>query len=159
MAMAGMAASHRDLRCVLHPSSSTLTLRCRVQNTSQNYKKALDLRSGAGMQRTARSCSWSRMKYMSHPMMVGDLSQAAGGGADNATVRYYIDGEETASIEFKPPLATGVGFDDLALWGTAKAGHAAKSGAWNINYRIPFQRSARVTLQHWSRTLPAPCCS
>ena len=47
-------------------------------------------------------------------------------------------------------LATGVGFDDLALWGTAKAGHAAKSGAWNVNYRIPFQRSAKVTLQHWA---------
>ena len=49
-------------------------------------------------------------------------SPAGGGGSDNATVRYYIDGEETASIEFKPPLATGVGFDDLAVWGTEKAG-------------------------------------
>jgi hypothetical protein len=77
-------------------------------------------------------------------------SPAAGGGCDNATVRYYIDGEETASIEFKPPLATGVGFDDLSLWGTEKAGHGAKSGAWNVNYRIPFQRSAKVTLQHWT---------
>ena len=48
-------------------------------------------------------------------------SPAPGGGADNATVRYYIDGETTASIEFKPPLATGVGFDDLAVWGTEKA--------------------------------------
>eukprot|EP00729_Bicosta_minor_P014382 gene14382-25916_t len=57
-------------------------------------------------------------------------SPAGGGGSDNATVRYYIDGEETASIEFKPPLATGVGFDDLAVWGTEKA--------------------AKVTLQHWT---------
>jgi hypothetical protein len=66
---------------------------------------------------------------------------------DNATVRYYIDGETTASIEFKPSLAAGVGFDDPAVWGTKLAGHGALSGAWNLNYRIPFQRSARVTVQ------------
>jgi hypothetical protein len=79
-------------------------------------------------------------------------SPASGSGADNATVRYYIDGETTASIEFKPPLATGVGFDDLTLWGTAMAGHGAKSGAWNIQYRIPFQvRGASV-----AKTPPPP---
>ena len=33
-------------------------------------------------------------------------------GTDNVTVRYYIDGEADASIEFKPPMAAGVGFSD-----------------------------------------------
>ena len=63
-----------------------------------------------------------------------------GAGTDNATVRYYVDGEESASIEFKPPMATGSGYDDLTVWGTAKAGHGATDGAWFINYRIPFQQ-------------------
>ena len=71
-----------------------------------------------------------------------------GAGTDNATVRYYVDGEQTASIEFKPPMATGSGYDDLTVWGTAKAGHGAKDGAWFVNYRIPFQKSVRVTVQH-----------
>jgi hypothetical protein len=47
-------------------------------------------------------------------------------------VRYYIDGEATASIAFKPPLATGVGFDDLALWGNEKASDGAKKGGWSV---------------------------
>ena len=63
-----------------------------------------------------------------------------GAGTDNTTVRYYVDGEEIPSIEFKPPMATGAGYDDLTVWGTAKAGHGAKDGAWFINYRIPFQQ-------------------
>ena len=49
-------------------------------------------------------------------------------------------------------MATGAGFDDLTVWGTSKAGHGAKDGAWFINYRIPFQKSVRVTLQ----VLPPP---
>jgi hypothetical protein len=85
-------------------------------------------------------------------------SPASGSGLDNATVRYYIDGEATASIAFKPPLATGVGFDDLTLWGTEKASHGAKKGGWSINYRIPFQKHARVTVQkHAGITHPQIC--
>ena len=34
--------------------------------------------------------------------------------ADNATVRYYVDGESQPSIEFKPSMAAGAGFDDQA---------------------------------------------
>ena len=30
-------------------------------------------------------------------------------------VRYYVDGETTASIAFTPPLAAGVGFDDADM--------------------------------------------
>jgi hypothetical protein len=34
-------------------------------------------------------------------------------------VRYYVDNETTASIEFNPYLAVGVGFEDgQAPWGT-----------------------------------------
>ena len=33
-------------------------------------------------------------------------------GTDNVTVRYYIDGEQEPSIEFRPPMAAGVGFSD-----------------------------------------------
>ena len=43
-------------------------------------------------------------------------SPSPGAGTDNATVRYYLDGEAQPSIEFKPPLAAGVGFDDLTVW-------------------------------------------
>jgi hypothetical protein len=33
-------------------------------------------------------------------------------------VRYYVDGEEKASIEFEPGMAAGTGFDDIAApWG------------------------------------------
>ena len=66
---------------------------------------------------------------------------------DNTTVRYYLDGEAAASIAFKPPLAAGVGFDDDTVWGQALASHASGQSAWSIKYKIPFRRSARVTLQ------------
>eukprot|EP01050_Picozoa_sp_SAG11_P013020 SAG11_NODE_1491_length_4810_cov_1.999363_7_plen_327_part_00 len=83
---------------------------------------------------------------MTHFWLTGGPSP--GSGTDNATVRYYVHGEAVASIAFKPPMATGAGFDDLTVWGTSKAGHGAKDGAWFINYRIPFQRHVRVTVQH-----------
>jgi hypothetical protein len=55
-------------------------------------------------------------------------------GTDNVTVRYYIDGESIASIEFKPPMAAGVGFNDDAANGdptgmaSAKIGRAGMGG-------------------------------
>ena len=66
-------------------------------------------------------------------------------------VRYYVDGETTPSIEFEPPLAVGVGFDDSAApWGTKWFGIGAGKGqgqAWFHNFKIPFQNSVRVTVQ------------
>jgi hypothetical protein len=53
-----------------------------------------------------------------------------GAGTDNATVKYYVDGEAEAAIEFKPPLATGSGFDDLTVWG-AFSGHNNMWNQWN----------------------------
>ena len=37
---------------------------------------------------------------------------------DNATIRYYIDGETLPSIEFQPYLACAAGFDDQTTWAT-----------------------------------------
>lgn len=68
---------------------------------------------------------------------------------DDAVFRYYIDGEQTASIEFTPSLACGVGFNnDEAPWGTAWFGKGSASGGWFHNFRIPFQKSILITGFH-----------
>lgn len=61
-------------------------------------------------------------------------------------MRYYVDGEVEASIQFKPSLAAGVGYDDDAVWGTAKVGHGSNKGGWFMNMKIPFGSSIRVSL-------------
>ncbi|KAH3756429.1 DUF2961 domain-containing protein [Pelomyxa schiedti] len=64
-------------------------------------------------------------------------------------VRYYVDGELDASIEFEPPLACGVGFgDSQAPWGIHWFGKGANSGSWFNNFIIPFKSSIVVTVQH-----------
>lgn len=72
-------------------------------------------------------------------------------GTDNVTVRYYIDGEATASIAFKPPMAAGVGFhDDSANGDPTGMAHRligrAGMGGWYVNLKIPFGVSVRVTV-------------
>jgi hypothetical protein len=68
---------------------------------------------------------------------------------DEAIFRYYIDGEDTASIEFTPSFVCGVGFDDdQAPWGTAWFGKGSASGGWFHNFRIPFQKSIHITAFH-----------
>lgn len=63
-------------------------------------------------------------------------------------VRYYVDGEEEASIEFQPALACGTGFgDERAPWGNSIIGHGASVGGWYHNLKIPFYKSIKVTLQ------------
>ncbi|KAH3765899.1 DUF2961 domain-containing protein [Pelomyxa schiedti] len=67
----------------------------------------------------------------------------------NMIVRYYIDGEATASVEYQPGLACGVGYNDnQAPWGTQWVGKGAADGSWFNNIMIPFQRSIVVTVQH-----------
>lgn len=62
-------------------------------------------------------------------------------------VKYYIDGEKEASIQYQPALACGVGFnDDSAPWGTKWFGKGAKTGGWYWNFRVPFQTSIRITV-------------
>ena len=63
------------------------------------------------------------------------------------TVKYYVDGESTASIQFDPALACGTGFDDTtAPWGNKLFGKGAKTGAWFWNFRVPFYASVRITM-------------
>jgi len=65
------------------------------------------------------------------------------------TIRYYIDGETTASIQFNPGLASGVGFNDpQAPWATKWIGKGANDGSWWNNIRMPFQKSIRITWQN-----------
>lgn len=76
---------------------------------------------------------------------------------DGTMVRYYIDGEKEASIQFLPPLACGTALnatsDDSAPWGTKWFGKGAKDGAWFHNFRVPFQ-SIRITIQHLTGAHP-----
>ena len=68
---------------------------------------------------------------------------------DFAWVRYYIDGERTASVAFQPSYACGVGFGDSTAgvpWGTKWFGKGAKLGGWFTNVRVPFGKSVRVTM-------------
>jgi len=75
---------------------------------------------------------------------------------DNATIRYYVDGETTPSVEFKPPMAAGVGFDDAQPnWGTSKIGRGSDLGGWFVNIKIPFGRSVRTTIALASGSKPA----
>jgi len=50
-------------------------------------------------------------------------------------------------------MAAGAGFDDqTAPWGTQWMGKGAKNGAWNLNYKIPFQQSVKATVQGMDET-------
>lgn len=67
---------------------------------------------------------------------------------DFAWIRYYIDGETTASVQFQPPMAAGVGFDDqTAPWGNEWIGKGSTIGGWYNNFRVPFYKSINVTFQ------------
>jgi len=69
-------------------------------------------------------------------------------------IRYYIDDEETASIQFFPPMACGSGFNDQHNpWGLKWFGKGAHDGAWFNNFRIPFGSSVRITAQSTNGTL------
>ena len=66
-------------------------------------------------------------------------------GTDNVTVRYYVDGESSAGIAFKPPMAAGVGFDDQATgWGNAKIGRAGMGGWYVWDSQLTAGRPYRV---------------
>jgi len=65
------------------------------------------------------------------------------------TMRYYLDGETTASIPFNPGLACGVGFNDAqAPWATKWIGKGANDGSWFHNIKVPFRKSIRITWQN-----------
>jgi hypothetical protein len=66
---------------------------------------------------------------------------------ERTTFRYYVDGEETPSIEYIPSQACGVGFDNQAgPWANKWFGRGATLPTWFHNFRIPF-KSIKITFQ------------
>lgn len=69
-------------------------------------------------------------------------------GAENTHIRYYVDGEETPSIDMQLYMGHGIGFgDNHAPWATKYVGKIGKQNGIYNNYRIPFGKSIRVTAQ------------
>ena len=69
-------------------------------------------------------------------------------GAENTRIRYYVDGEETPSIEMQLYMGHGIGFgDNHAPWATKYIGKIGNQNGIYNNYRIPFGKSIRVTAQ------------
>lgn len=70
--------------------------------------------------------------------------------SESLIVRYYVDGEQNASIAFHPWLASGYGpwqHNNSPPWGTKWFGKASKHGSWSWNFPVPFQESIRITIQ------------
>jgi len=69
-------------------------------------------------------------------------------GVENTRIRYYVDGEETPSIDMQLYMGHGIGFNDNdAPWATKHIGKIGKQNGIYNNYRIPFGKSIRVTAQ------------
>ncbi len=69
-------------------------------------------------------------------------------GVEDTRIRYYVDGEETASIDMDLYMGHGIGFNDnQAPWATKYVGKIGKRNGIFNNYRIPFGKSIRVTAQ------------
>jgi len=93
--------------------------------------------------------NWIIPTGVSNGVMTHFWATAGNGILEKTIVRYYVDDEKNASIEFIPPLACGTAVDETrAPWGTKWIGKGAKDGSWFNNFRIPFQKSIRVTVQH-----------
>ena len=70
---------------------------------------------------------------------------------ENARIRVYIDGEETASLDYM--LTMGQAIDasaeetaNRAPWSTRMFGHLANGGGYFNTFRIPFTDSIKITL-------------
>lgn len=107
--------------------------------------------SGAGIDASEVTIFAHKITPGHTAMMNHFWSTCSGACEASLTVRYYIDGETNASIEFHPGMAAGVGFnDDQAPWGTKWVGLGAGKGggnAWFNNFKIPFTDSVKVTAQ------------
>jgi len=69
-------------------------------------------------------------------------------GVEDTRIRYYVDGEETASIDMDLYMGHGIGFNDnQAPWATKNIGKIGERNGIFNNYRIPFGKSIRVTAQ------------
>jgi len=69
-------------------------------------------------------------------------------GVEDTRIRYYIDGEETPSIDMDLYMGHGIGFNDNhAPWITKWMGKIGKRNGVHNNYQIPFGKSIKVTAQ------------
>ena len=92
------------------------------------------------------------MKLISHSQLTLPPTTGMKVMDSNMTIRIYIDGESTASLDFQVLLAHGVGFSEsieveYLPWGTKRIAHAADGGIYNT-YQIPFSKSFKVTATH-----------
>ena len=87
----------------------------------------------------------SKWGYTTHFWITGGKS------IDNAIIRYYVDGEP---LEFSPPFAAGVGWDDQTIFMHKWAGKGSDLSAWNVNFRVPFTSNFRVTYRLPSGSSP-----
>jgi len=81
--------------------------------------------------------------------LTGDsLSGSDRCGVDVAIWRFYVDGEEAASVALPTAQAAFVGnADTSAPWSNEWFGKNSRFGGWHVNVPIPFYVSIRVTLQ------------
>jgi hypothetical protein len=67
---------------------------------------------------------------------------------EDTRIRYYVDGEERASIDMDLYMGHGIGFNDnQAPWANRHFGKVGERNGIFNNYRIPFGKSIRVTAQ------------
>ena len=78
-------------------------------------------------------------------------------GVEDTRIRYYVDGEETASIDMDLYMGHGNGFNDnQAPWATKHVGKIGKRNGIFNNYRIPFGKRIRVTAQRSAEAADNP---
>lgn len=69
-------------------------------------------------------------------------------GFGDTRIRYYVDGESSASIDMELYMGHGIGFNDHhAPWATKHIGKIGRENGIYNNYRVPFGKSIRVTAQ------------
>lgn len=74
-------------------------------------------------------------------------------GVEDTRIRYYIDGEEKASIDMDLYMGHGIGFNDNhAPWSNRHMGKIGRQNGLFNNYKIPFGKSVRVTAQRTTHT-------
>lgn len=102
--------------------------------------------------------------YLNHFWSAGGKGSLGQYVADRQLIRYYIDGETTASIAFEPAMASGsgigwegpsyyaAGLNAKEPWGPDMSndliGHSAETGGgWHNRFKVPFSRSIKCTVQ------------
>lgn len=102
--------------------------------------------------------------YLNHFWSAGGKGSLGQYVADRQLIRYYIDGETTASLAFEPAMASGsgigwegplyyaAGLNAKEPWGPDMSndliGHSAETGGgWHNRFKVPFARSIRCTVQ------------